>query len=468
MKKMRPFLIILGVIALIVIGFFVVRAIRNNTTTADQYTTEAITKGELIASVGATGVVRSGQSAQLLWQTSGTVKAVTTALGEAVNQGDSLATLDTQSLSQSMILVEADLIKARNDLEDLQDVQLAQAQARANLLAAESQVEQAQTAVNQITYTKASDSSIDSKRDAYQDAYYEVVKLEKSYADMADKADDDPEKAAEYSELLEAREAADKALQELKDLTGEAFYEKVEQAEAQLALAEAQLAEAQQAWDEIKDGANPDTIKMAEIRIQALEALLNAREITAPFDGTITLVNMQPGDQASMGSPAFRLDDLSKILVDVQISEMDISRIEIGQDVTLTFDGINDKTYHGTVIEVASVGTAVQGSVNFNIVVEITDADEEIRPPMTAGVSIVVNRLENVLLVPNRALYMQNGQRVVYVLRNGQMTAVPITIGASSSLFSEVLSGDIAEGDLVILNLPVDFFSSSPRGMFGN
>jgi HlyD family secretion protein len=73
---------------------------------------------------------------------------------------------------------------------------------------------------------------------------------------------------------------------------------------------------------------------------------------------------------------------------------------------------------------------------------------------MTAAVNIVINQLENVLTVPNRAVRLVDGETVVYLLKNNAIQMVSIKIGASSDVVSEVLSGDLKEGDKVILNPP--------------
>jgi HlyD family secretion protein len=176
-------------------------------------------------------------------------------------------------------------------------------------------------------------------------------------------------------------------------------------------------------------------------------------------------VRSKIGDQVSPGTISFRLDDLSSLLVDVQVPEADINRVAIGQPVTMTFDAIPDQQYNGKVIEVGQVGNVVSGIVNFNVTIELIDADDSVRPGMTAGVNIVVNQLEDVLLVPNRAVRLRDGKRVVYVLKQGVLTPVEIEIGATSDLTSQILSGDIQEGDTVVLNPPILLEAGQPPFM---
>jgi HlyD family secretion protein len=146
------------------------------------------------------------------------------------------------------------------------------------------------------------------------------------------------------------------------------------------------------------------------------------------------------------------VDDLSHLLVDVQVSEVDINRIKVGQAVSMVFDAIPNQEYHGIVKEVAPVGTTEEGVVDFTVTVELTDPRDAVRPGMTAAVNVVVDQLQDVLLVPNRAVRVQEGKRVVYVLKDGSLQPVEITLGASSDTDSQVLDGELKEGDQIVLN----------------
>ncbi|MBI2331045.1 MAG: efflux RND transporter periplasmic adaptor subunit, partial [Chloroflexi bacterium] len=180
------------------------------------------------------------------------------------------------------------------------------------------------------------------------------------------------------------------------------------------------------------------------------------------FDGTVTQASPVVGDQVTLGTVGFRVDDLSSLLVDVQVSEVDINHVAVGQNATLSFDAILGKTYNGKVIEVGQAGDTVQGVVSFTVTVELTDADEQVKPGMTAAVNVIVEEVKDTLLVPNRAVRLVDGERVVYVERDGGPTPVTITLGASSDTMSVLASGDIKEGDLIILNPP-----SANGGPFG-
>ncbi|MDO9348255.1 MAG: efflux RND transporter periplasmic adaptor subunit, partial [Anaerolineales bacterium] len=238
----------------------------------------------------------------------------------------------------------------------------------------------------------------------------------------------------------------------------------IDKARASLALTQAQLEDAQREWDRLKDGPAAADVEAARAKVAAIQATLNMTRLTAPVAGTVSVVNVMTGDQVKAGANGFRLDNLSRLLADVQVSEVDINSVKVGQPVVITFDAIFGQEYHGKVTQVAQVGDVAQGAVNFTVTVEISDADAQVKPGMTAAVTVVVNALKDVLLVPNRAVRLVDGQRVVYVLRNGQPQEVKITLGANSDAMSEVVGGDLKEGDLIILNPPATFLPPHDGG----
>ncbi|MDO9301674.1 MAG: efflux RND transporter periplasmic adaptor subunit, partial [Anaerolineales bacterium] len=243
---------------------------------------------------------------------------------------------------------------------------------------------------------------------------------------------------------------------------GYADAETIADADEKLALAIAQLDDARRNADRLKNGADPVDVAAAEARVSAAQSTLDMAHIIAPFDGTVTQAESAVGNQVSAGTAAFRVDDISHLLVDVQVSEVDINTVAIGQSATLTFDAILAKEYHGKVVEVGQAGDTVQGVVSFTVTVELTDADKLVKPGMTAAVNVVVEEVNDVVLIPNRAVRLVDAERVVYVLVDGQPVAVKVKLGSTSGIDSALVEGDIKEGDPIILNPP-----SNNSGPFG-
>ena len=117
----------------------------------------------------------------------------------------------------------------------------------------------------------------------------------------------------------------------------------------------------------------------------------------------------------------------------------------------------------------AQAGTDSGGVVSFKVTVELTDADQLVKPGMTAAVNILVNELADVPLVPNRAVRVVDGKRVIYLLKNGIPVRTEISLGASGDTVSVIAGGDAQVGDVVILNPPVEFGpGGGPGGGPGN
>ena len=403
--------IIIGVVALVLLIVILVGRGKAKSNSSTLYQTTPAQIAELTAQVGATGSVRAAQSAILNWQTTGTVEEVNVKVGDKVHKGDILARLANASLPQNVLSAEVDFASAQQSLDDMQNSDTTRAQAAVTLQAAQ---------------------------DAYKKAYDYRMSLN-GKIDIANVTFD----------YVNGQQVP-----KVKYTKGYADAETIAKADQSLALDKAQLDDAQRAYDRVKDGPNPLDVAAAKARVQAAQATLNMAYIIAPVDGTVTQAVPLPGDQVIVGLAAFRIDDLSGLLVDVQVSEVDINNISVGQPVTLTFDAISGKTYNGQVVEVSQAGDLSSGAVNFTVTAKLTDGDAQVKPGMTAAVNIVTNKVNGQILVPNQAVRLVNGKRVVYILVNGIPKLIEVTLGVSSDTQSVVLKSDLKVGDLVILNPP--------------
>jgi HlyD family secretion protein len=459
MKRIVTIVIIVAVLAG---GFLLARRfIGQRASAASSFQTAPAQRGELTASVGATGVVYANQSTVLAWQTSGTVDQVNVKVGDAVTKDQVLSSLLPTSLPQNIILAQADLVNAQKTLNDLYDTTLALAQAQQKVAAAQDNVKSKQDILDSLQQP-ARKVDIDQANANVTTAKIQLDKARENYQPYENKPEDNPVRASLYSQYIQAQQNYDSAVRLLNNLQGTASDLSIKVAGADLKLAQAQLEDAQKQYDDLKAGPSAVDVTDAQTKIEAAQATLNLASITAPFGGRITDVQVKPGDQVGPGSAAFRIDDLTHLLVDVQVSEVDINSVQVGQDASLTFDAISNKSYNGKVTKVALVGNTTQGVVDFTVTVELTDADEQVKPGMTAGVNIVVQKLTNVLLVPNQAVRVVNGKRVVYVLKSGIPQPVNITLGASSDTNSQVVGGDLKEGDPIVLNPPLSFNQNGP------
>lgn len=201
--------------------------------------------------------------------------------------------------------------------------------------------------------------------------------------------------------------------------------------------------------------------------------------VTAPISGTVANIAVQTGDQitasggnlssnqststTSTTNAVLSIGNFSTPYIKVQASEVDAPTIHAGQKATITMDAFTNKTFVGTVEQVDSVGTVTTGVVTYNVFVSFIAPLPEIKPGMSATVTIQTARKDNVITVPSSAIQNSNGQSVVQVLKNGQVTTVPVTTGIISDSDTEITAG-LSEGDNVITSVRSSSTQASGSG----
>jgi HlyD family secretion protein len=393
MKKIVRIALVIFAVGLIAGGYYLYSGYQSSQeaqAAADDIETVIIEDGTLVSTISAMGKVRSNQTATLTWKTNGTVEDVNFEAGDEVQTGDVLSTLAQTSLPQSVILAQADLINVYQALDDLYtDTEIIKTNALKDISKFTQEARDAQYLLD--NYTISSDQADMDAIEAYDLMKEELDRASDAFDPYKHLSSSNDTRQDYLEEMNEAQSDLDAAVKRLGY-------------EYELEVAEANLEKAREDFEKYKDGPDPADVVQLETKIAAAEATLSQAWIEVPFDATITDVNAQPGDQVYVNIVAFQLDDVSKLFVEVEVSEIDINQVEIGQDVTITLDAIRGVEYHGNVIEVARNGTENGGVVNFSVTVEFNDADQDVRPGMTAEVEILVTQGDAVLLVPNPAI----------------------------------------------------------------
>jgi HlyD family secretion protein len=456
-KKIRW---ISAILVLALILFILFNVFGGNSNADEEYQTAVVEQGDLIAIVGATGIVEARQTADLNWQTTGRVEHVFVQVNQQVKEGEVLADLADNTLPQSVILAQADLVNARKELDDLANSTTDSSQKYQDLLQAEKEFRTATDDRDQWNYSGAAWERINEARSRFIRLEEELKSAESAFDAVSDLAEEDPSKIEAEQALADAQFARDKALRELNYILGRPYNREVADDFASYDVALSKLQDAEREWQRVKDGPNSEDISAAEARVEAAEATVSLGWLEAPFDGTVTRALPKVGDSVSTGAQGFRIDDLSELFVRVDISEVDINRVNIGQKVELSFDAVTAQTYLGEVTEVSSVGVDSGDGVDFEVTLRIIDPDEQVRPGMTAAVNIIVSEINDVLIVPNRAIRLKDGQRIVYLLKNNRLAEVNVETGASSDTETQITAGELSPGDLVVLN-PPSFFQSN-------
>jgi HlyD family secretion protein len=228
-------------------------------------------------------------------------------------------------------------------------------------------------------------------------------------------------------------------------------------------------------------GAQRASIAQAQANYKTAVTNLGYTKIIAPVDGTIISRDINVGQPvaASFQAPElFKIaQDLTKMQIEVNVSEADIGRVKEGQDTEFNLDGYPDTTFHGTVTQVRLDSTTTSNVVTYTVIVSVDNEDLTLKPGMTANVSIITKRSEDVMCAPNVALKFTpqtNGQRYpnrgIWILKNGKPKRIDIEVGASDETNVEVVSKDLKLGDNVIISSTGGKSKAAPprgpRGMF--
>jgi HlyD family secretion protein len=242
-----------------------------------------------------------------------------------------------------------------------------------------------------------------------------------------------------------------------------------EQKSPQIAAARAQLAQARANLAKLQDGASAEQIAIAEAQLKQTEvALDNARArladatLTAPFSGIITAVHVAVGERAS--GPALELVDPDSLHVVLDVDEIDIGNIALGQSTLVTLESWPDQRLQGEVTAIAPKARAQQEIVTYQVHITFDSAGLPILAGMTANADLTTAERNDVLLVPNRAITADRETGLYYVSRiQGEQTErVQVSLGLRDSRYTEITSG-LQEGDSVSIAEARDELRFGPR-----
>jgi macrolide-specific efflux system membrane fusion protein len=158
--------------------------------------------------------------------------------------------------------------------------------------------------------------------------------------------------------------------------------------------------------------------------------------------------------------------------ISVLLTEIDVTKVKVGDKATITLDALPDKTYTGKVIAVDTSGTVSSGVVSYTTTIQLDSDTADILSNMSATANIITDVRDNVIIVPVAAVQTAtDGTTTVRELKNGQLTSVPVEVGKSNSTQTEIISG-VNEGDSVVTNVissaTTTKTSSSSTSVFGN
>lgn len=256
---------------------------------------------------------------------------------------------------------------------------------------------------------------------------------------------------SEYGTPLEKEQAqigleqTQRALEQAhKDFEVRKLVNQVELAKLQLSIAQTQ-----KNYDRVKDDYDKLTVYATRPGIVVYEKIRK---------GPNRKEKVKVGDQVWGGQPLLILPDLSAMQVISQVGEMDVQQVKPGQQVLVRLDAFPGPVFHGQVAKVAPMANPEEDAPNvqvFELVLDIQEQDDRLRPGMSASVEIVVDTIDDALFVPLEALREQDGRTLVYRLRGKTPKPVEVKVGRRNAVAAVVDSG-LEEGALLALKPPVE------------
>jgi HlyD family secretion protein len=478
-----------------------------------QIQTAIARRGDLTVFASGVGEVIPASEINIGFDQSGTLSELLVAVGEKVQAGQVLARLDTGKSEQNIALAlaqaqlnaleneqalddlfdtaemdAAQALKAVEDaqqaLDDLQNSGLGQAQALQAVADAQEALIDAQRLYNNVRST-ADQNYIDEANAELVLAEKNLKEAQSKYEEYANKPDNDLEKANRQLRLSAAQAAYDSILRNYNSLTStgseidqqtteanlaaanaaladaQRAYERVKDGPTQgeIALAEAELVLAQAQYETLKDGADPAAVELAQAKLADAQAQLALAqedrpiiELVATMDGTILTIDANVGE--AVGNAAIiSMADLSLPVLKIYMDETDLNQVGIGYKVDVVFDALPDLKFIG---HVTSIDPSLQSSGNIQtLVAEVQLDPESFSKPQSlpvgsnASVDVIGGETKNAVLIPVEALReIAPGEYAVFVMIEDQPKLRVVSVGLMDFTSVEITSG-LEAGEIV-------------------
>ena len=415
--------------------------------------TAVVNRGDIRLTANGSGTLVTNQSVNKSFSTSGKVAELNVKLGDMVKTGDVLARLEkAEDLEANLASAQAQLLQAQQALNSLQkSAGLTLAKAYQDLVSAQAANEDALAVSQRTAYARCSVEIMNK----YQAA------LEQAAEKLGSLVDQDP-----YSNAaVIARYDYDTALANYSYCTAYTATEKLS-AESELEIARADLQEAQDTYNTLKEasGIDPDALSLNETKVETAQTLVTTAQealdgitLTASLDGKITYLAAGVGTMVDT-STFLTISDVSHPTVTVSLDETDMDKLGVGNPATVTFTALPGKTFTGTVSlvnpQMNSFGPFRAATGQVELDESVVKTFETLPLGLSAAVTITGKEAQDVLLAPVAALKrLNNGDYVVNVVgSDGQITQQTVTVGIQDDTNAEIIGG-LEEGDILSITI---------------
>lgn len=395
---------------------------------SDDVRTATVQRGALIREITFTGELTAVQTAELAAEYGGVVRQVPVAEGDTVSKGTVLAQLDTAA-------AQLEAAKAAADLNSTQ-------------AAARLAWENAQRAAENTKKENA--RSVEQQKQLVRNAQADIEDAQHVWQARVDESGEESSLArtafASYTAAQHAYTSAQKTLQTLLATVAKSN---------EAATAAAQAAEE----DYVATTQSSGTVA----GLSSLEALqqqtalkLGKLAVTAPFDGTVTDVAVAVGEYATSGQTVATLQTVDDLKVVADVTETDAAKVAAGMSATVVFDALPDMgELAAGVVGIAPAARIIEGVPTYQVTLRLTHVPAELKPGLTADITVHADRRENVLIVPRRAVTVRDGKEIVQVRSaDGNVTEATVVTGlVGSDGHVEIVEG-LAAGQVVVVSAP--------------
>ena len=361
-------------------------------------TAEPVSDAEFKPVVSATGVVVPREWVPLSMSTAGNVAEVLVAENDMVSAEDVLVRLQGEENLQAAIeTARFEMTSAKYALDQLyDDPELKVAQAYQEVVDARIARRDAQRRLDNLNVPTPS-RDIEQSRANVAILKDRMERARKDYRPFEKKPEDNLTRAALLSKLAQIEKQYNDAVRKLNNQLGTINELDLDEATADLQMAEARLQTAERDYELKKAGPDPEDVALAEARIDNAQAQLNAAEaalddllLLAPIAGTVTELSVKPGEWIAPGQPLLQIADLSELHIETtDLNEIDVARVNIGDPALVTFDAMPDDVLDGKVTRIAPKASPGTG-VNYTVWIELDEIPDSLRWGMTAFVDIEV------------------------------------------------------------------------------
>ncbi|MBV7331569.1 efflux RND transporter periplasmic adaptor subunit [Chloroflexi bacterium TSY] len=452
----------------------------------------------VMSEVSAAGHVELVSEEYVMQDVSAEVAEIVVNVGDQVQAGDLLITLDTTELERAVLLAELEVEAARNALARLtEEADAAEiAVAKANLVEAEEnladvlagpsaeEIAAAQSSLSsawanynevqagpsdaELTQLSADLMKAEVALAEAQRAYDEVawrndVGMTSQAADLQDATIDYEKALAAYEESMAPADTStiQSALSSAQDAQVKLDELLNSPTAAEIATAEANVADAEAALNDLLTGPTETDLRDAEINLekvlidlQVAYADLDAAKIFAPSDGTVLEINTEVGQRVTQeGTAVVTLADTTQLELTIDVAEVDIVQISIGQAATIELDALPDQTFAGVVEYIAPTSDDSSGIVSYGVTIRLTDESlDRVLPGMTAVSTIVETNAttSDSWLVPTSAIRQQGDATVVMVVAEEGSIPVEVLPGSVQGEWTVVQSTELSVGNEVM------------------